>query len=156
MTTKPRRMGRPLKEPEPGKRVSLGLKVTADIKRRIDGAAREKGRTQSQEAEFRLQQSFSEEDALLGPELRNVQLTMIAAFFSAGSQAAAGKGHPEWKPSDWLKDEDCYIAAMFEVLTSLLLRAPNANPDKILLMANEIRARVVQSLANQERIKLTP
>src|SRR5437867_3040690 len=53
-----KRMGRPVKPPEPGKRISLGLKVTPEIKDKIDRAARENGRTQSQEAELRLEQSF--------------------------------------------------------------------------------------------------
>jgi hypothetical protein len=57
-----KRMGRPLKAPEPGKRMSLGLKVTPQIKEKLDRAARENGRTQSQEAEIRLEQSFNAED----------------------------------------------------------------------------------------------
>lgn len=50
--------GRPIKAPTPGTRVSLGLKVTPEIKRRLDQAARDSGRTQSQEAELRIEQSF--------------------------------------------------------------------------------------------------
>ena len=59
-----RRTGRPLKSPTPGTRMSLGLKVTAETKARLDKAARETGRTQSQEAELRLQRSFEREDLL--------------------------------------------------------------------------------------------
>jgi hypothetical protein len=55
---KSKRIGRPTKTPEPGKKVSLGLKVTADIKNKLDMAARVSGRTQSQEAELRLERSF--------------------------------------------------------------------------------------------------
>jgi hypothetical protein len=52
MTKTARRLGRPMKPPPPkGKRVSLGLKVTSEVKRHIDQAARASGRTQSQEAE---------------------------------------------------------------------------------------------------------
>jgi hypothetical protein len=40
------------------------LKVTADIKRRIDQAARDSGRTQSQEAERRIEMSYIYEQAL--------------------------------------------------------------------------------------------
>jgi hypothetical protein len=46
------RKGRPLKVATPGTRVSLGLKVTASTKARIDEAAGLSGRTQSQEAEL--------------------------------------------------------------------------------------------------------
>ena len=58
------RTGRPPKPPTPGQRMSLGLKVTAEIKARLDKVARETGRTQSQEAELRLERSFEREDLL--------------------------------------------------------------------------------------------
>jgi hypothetical protein len=64
MPQEPRRIGRPAKAPEPGSRVSLGLKVTGDIKGRLDATARANGRTQSQEAEARLERSFHEEELL--------------------------------------------------------------------------------------------
>lgn len=51
-------------DPKPGERVSLGLKVTADIKSRIDAAAKASGRTQSQEAELRIERSFWLDDAI--------------------------------------------------------------------------------------------
>jgi hypothetical protein len=51
-------------EPQSGERVSLGLKVTADIKSRIDTAAKASGRTQSQEAELRLERSFWLDDLI--------------------------------------------------------------------------------------------
>ena len=53
-----------MKAPTRGHRVSLGLKVTADIKRALDKAARASGRTQSQEAEHRIQLSYQYERAL--------------------------------------------------------------------------------------------
>lgn len=59
-----KRTGRPTKTPKPATRVSLGLKVTPDIKMQIDAAARASGRTQSQEAEMRLEQSFRDEALL--------------------------------------------------------------------------------------------
>ena len=59
-----RGVGRPIKKPKRGKRISLGLKVTADTKRRIDLAARASGRTQSQEAEHRIELSYALERAL--------------------------------------------------------------------------------------------
>jgi hypothetical protein len=59
-----KRIGRPMKAPARGKRVSLGLKVTADIKRRLDAAAQTSGRTQSQEAEYRIELSYQYQRAL--------------------------------------------------------------------------------------------
>ena len=51
-TGKPK--GRPPLPPDEGKRNFFGLRVTDDLKRRIAGAAKAKGRSMSQEAEFRL------------------------------------------------------------------------------------------------------
>ena len=45
----------------PGSRVSLGLKVTYETYLAINGAAQVSGRTQSQEAEYRLQASFDQD-----------------------------------------------------------------------------------------------
>jgi hypothetical protein len=56
-----KRIGRPTKPAAPGTRVSLGLKVTGEIKKRLEDAALASGRTQSQEAEFRLENSFRDE-----------------------------------------------------------------------------------------------
>ena len=57
----PRKLGRPKKAGQPGERVSLGLRVTADLKTRLDAAADDSGRSQSQEAELRLERSFNED-----------------------------------------------------------------------------------------------
>ncbi len=56
------RRGRPTKDPKPGQKASLGLKVTADLKKRLEMAAKQSGRTQSQEAEVRLERTFTDDD----------------------------------------------------------------------------------------------
>ena len=59
-----RKGGRPIRPGVPGARVSLGLKVTPEIKNKLDEAARLNGRTQSAEAEYRLERSFERQDLL--------------------------------------------------------------------------------------------
>ena len=59
-----RRIGRPTKSPTPGTRVSLGLKVTPNIKRLLDGAAASSGRTQSQEAEMMIERCLTYDQTL--------------------------------------------------------------------------------------------
>lgn len=56
--------GRRSREPKPGERVQLGLRVTPEMKRLLDSASRASGRSQSQEAEIRLLRSF-EQDPIL-------------------------------------------------------------------------------------------
>jgi hypothetical protein len=53
-----RRTGRKPQPANQGQRASLGLKVTPEIKNKLDAAAKANGRTQSQEAELRLESSF--------------------------------------------------------------------------------------------------
>jgi len=65
MTTQGRTKGRPRKrQPKPGERVSLGLRVTPSVKSALDRSAEQSGRSQSQEAELRLEQSFRDQDIL--------------------------------------------------------------------------------------------
>ena len=52
------RRGRPAKQPRLGKRASLELKVTAQVKRCLDRASQQSGRTQNQESELLLERSF--------------------------------------------------------------------------------------------------
>lgn len=80
--------GRPSKAPPPGEKASLGLKVTASLKARLEESANESGRTQSQEAEYRLERSFDRQNILrdvlelsYGPHLAGfVQAVGDAAF----------------------------------------------------------------------------
>ena len=89
-----KRIGRPTKAAVPGKRVSLGLKVTSDIKKRLDSAARVSGRTQSQEAEARLERSFDHQELLpqvlalaYGSQLAAMLLMLGDAMKATGESA---------------------------------------------------------------------
>jgi hypothetical protein len=60
-----RKIGAPPKrDPEPGERFQIGVRVTPELKRRLDAAAEQSGRSQSQEAELRLERSFDRTDLL--------------------------------------------------------------------------------------------
>jgi uncharacterized protein (DUF1778 family) len=50
--------------PTVGERVSLGLRVTPEMKRQLDTAAEQSGRSQSQEAELRLEHTFDRQGLL--------------------------------------------------------------------------------------------
>src|SRR4051794_34715099 len=64
MSVTKNRGGRPRREPGQGERVQLGLRVTPELKRKLDAAAEQSGRSQSQEAEYRLEGSFGREALL--------------------------------------------------------------------------------------------
>jgi hypothetical protein len=56
-----RRIGRPIEPARPGERATLTLRVTADIKSRLEAEATKNARSLSQEAELRLEMSFDRE-----------------------------------------------------------------------------------------------
>jgi hypothetical protein len=56
--------GRPTKPPTPGRKSPLGLRVTPEIKDALDNAAQRNSRTQSQEAELRIEATFRSEQQL--------------------------------------------------------------------------------------------
>jgi len=81
------RRGRPTKAPDPGGKASLGLKVTPALKTRLELEAQQSGRTQSQEAEFRLERSFDRQDLLTdalvlayGPKLAEIIQALAQAM----------------------------------------------------------------------------
>jgi hypothetical protein len=53
-----KRIGRPTKRPKSGQRVPLGLRVTPEMKTRLERAATKRGRSLSQEAELMLERSL--------------------------------------------------------------------------------------------------
>jgi hypothetical protein len=119
-----KRLGRPPKAPTPGQRVSLGLKVTPDIKQRLDKDARKSGRTQSQQAELMIERAYQFEERFGGPAMLPVIEMLIGAFLNGGQRCAAASGHPEWTPAEWLDDQICYRTAAHAVGQALGLPLP--------------------------------
>jgi hypothetical protein len=126
-----KRIGRPPKEPVPGTRHSLGLKVTADIKARLDKAARESGRTQSQEAEARLERSFDRADLLsevlsltYGRRLAGILIELGVVMQSA----AHVLGYDPKVREDWALNVEALGAAQEAARTLLRLLKPTTRP----------------------------
>ncbi len=151
---KPRRKigGPPKREPKPGERVALSLRMTPDLKRRLDYAADQGGRSQSQEAEIRLQQSFDREDLLpqvmaLACGSREVGgiATMVALTLCLGARYGypfALDGPPpdesrlaEWQKNGgtWLTHPRAFDDATMAVVTLLnAFRPDGAHPVHVL------------------------
>jgi len=136
---KQRRIGRPVKEPAPGTRVSLGLKVTPAIKKQLDAAAALTGRTQSQEAELRLENSFRDDDhaeffteAAYGTQVSAFLQLLGAALRDVTTQASAMSSGPA-QGGDWISDRAAFPsveAAIRELVDAL--RPANALPAEVL------------------------
>jgi len=141
-----KKIGRPTKRPTAGVRVSLGLKVTPQIKERLDGAARSNGRTQSQEAEVRLERSFDREDLLsqglslaYGRELAGLLLLLASALEATGrlahTLAEGNRAHAAGtrrtaipaRRGDWLDDPYAFDQAARAALRILEAARPRSD-----------------------------
>jgi hypothetical protein len=116
-TGQKKRVGRPTKEATAGMRASLGLRVTAETKRKLDAAAEKAGRSQSQEAEFRLERSFLDQDLLYdalelryGKGLAGILLTIGEAMQTTG-RLAGFWADPPALGDDWLSDPYAFAQA---------------------------------------------
>src|SRR5215471_9661741 len=116
-----------LREAVAGTRVALGLKVLGTVKNQLDQAARENGRTQSSEAEVRLENSFRDESlidaaAILAHGERGAgflrlcgEIVRVASEHATYLKALAGKD--EISPEEWMDDP-----VAFEVVERSLRR----------------------------------
>ena len=115
------RVGRPSKAPRKGVRNSLGLRVTAETKNRLEAATAASGRSQSQEAEFRLEQSFRKEDdgiAALGGSEQHALFRMMAAAAEIIENRTGKSWTSDWKTSIAVRD------AWNALTTAILPRPP--------------------------------
>jgi hypothetical protein len=98
--------------------VPLGLRVTLETKRRLDDAAVASGRSQSQEAELRLEHSFDREDLLIdilklayGEQLAGLVLLIAGAMHDAGVGEAFAKTSTPEEAWNWLEAQYPYDQA---------------------------------------------
>ncbi len=134
-----------MKTPKPATRVSLGLKVTADLKNQLDSAARASGRTQSQEAEKRLEQSFRDQALLnqvleltFGRHLGGLLLLIGRAMTDAGRHSAFLATRNLEDVENWLDNAYGYdqaVQAVHQVLEELRPEGdsspPNLQPSEV-------------------------
>ena len=110
--------GRPReRQPQEGERVHLGIRVTPEMKERIEKAAELSGRSQSQEAELRLERSFDQEDLLsevlglaFGKQLAGVLMMLGYAMLEAGRSASSVRTAERGK--NWIDDPYAYEQAV--------------------------------------------
>jgi TraY domain len=121
--------------PSVGERVPLGLRVTPEMKRRLDEAAKRSGRSQSQEAEFRLERSFDRSDLLsdvlrleFGRDLAGVLMMLGSAMIWADAfhrvDSPADKRPRANHPWRWAPDLQAYNEAVDAAVTILQALRP--------------------------------
>jgi hypothetical protein len=129
--------GRPRKrQPKPGERVSLGLRVTPHLKAALDDAAAGSGRSQSQEAELRLERSFynqtltAEVMALrYGTALAGLALTVCELMKATGQHAAFEATATLQGMERWWENPYAYDQALQSVTAMLEAFRPAGEPE---------------------------
>ena len=123
MESKPgRRRGRPPRTEGEPKRAAFHTRLRAGLKERLEESAAKAGRSLSEEIEFRLERSFSEDRSLGGP-------TAASAFRACAEIARSQSAH---RGVDWLADQELFDFVLNEwtVLWRRLLR-PEAKKGKV-------------------------
>lgn len=115
--------GRP---PLAGERIPLGLRVTKETKQKLDRAAHASGRSQSQEAELRLEQSFNSTSALFdaldlayGRRWTGLLLLLAQTAQFTGTRAVSASQFNFNGCEDWASDPYSYDQ-VFHAMTFLL------------------------------------
>ena len=115
-----KRVGRPSQGPRKGIRNLLGLRVTAETKTRLEAATAASRRSQSLEAEFRLEQSFRKEDdgiAALGGSEQHALFRMMAAAAEIIENRTGKSWTFDWETSIVVRDA-------WNALTTAILPKP--------------------------------
>jgi hypothetical protein len=128
------KIGRPTKSASPGERASLGLRVRPEIKEQLERAAEESGRSQSQEAEFRLESSFERSnlhrevlELMYGPQLGAILMMIGSVMGDVGVQAAFNANFTAGKP--WFNDAYAFDQAVRASVRILEALRPEGDPD---------------------------
>lgn len=107
------------KTSKPARRVPLSLRVTPQMKDRLDAAAAESGRSLTQEAEMRLEHSFDRQDLLsevlvtaFGRRPAGYLLMMARAFADAGTVAGRLVDPTATEVKDWTESKWAVQQAM--------------------------------------------
>ncbi len=144
MKSKQKKAGRPHLPPEKGKRQTIGLRVTSELKDRLLRKAAKTGRSLSQEAELRLERSFEEEKKryeIFGGEDRYTLMQWLAMTITL-AEGTTGK--------HWKSDRETYLIAL-HAMDSILGRAipEKHSPLKDVESPDEVAKKLGKSLADQ-------
>lgn len=108
--------------PTVGERVPLGLRVTPEFKKRLDEAAAASGRSQSQEAEKRLESTFQAEhvvydalDLAFGRRVTGILLAAVNAAQLTGTRAVSLSQGNYYGTEEWVLDPYAYDQAVKSV-----------------------------------------
>ena len=130
------RGGRPAREPGPAERVQLSFRITPELKRRLRKLGEQTGRSQSQEAEFRIEWSFDRSDLLTdvlslayGRQVAGILMLLGSVLPRAGARAllSAAGGRYADNFDRWIDDPTAFHQAKQGVMAILETIGPNGD-----------------------------
>ncbi len=131
---RPRSGGQP-RRPEPGERFPVSFRVTAEVKLKLDEAAKASGRSQSQEAETRLEQSFRNEEILLkcldfayGQDATAIAILIAHLIHVGAAQAEYAVSNETGSRPNWISDAYAFEQVSDTVRLLLASLAPEGDP----------------------------
>jgi TraY domain len=142
----------PKREPKPGERFQLGVRVTPETKRRLDAAAERSGRSQSQEAELRLERSFDRQDLLpevlvlaYGRHLAGILMMLAVAMDDLGKLQIDARGSRRradslLADSPWIGDPIAYDSALEAAVALLIALRPPSDSTILVQQGDEERS----------------
>lgn len=149
----PRRAGNQRRRsPRVGKRYPLNMRTTFEIRSKLESAAAASGRSLTQEAEYRIDESFRTDEIIGGKEMRDIASLMIGAFNAAGAAADSADGYVSGEGEyNWRRDQFCYLHAAMAVIEALLVATPRGplDPDQISLEIDVLTKRLKERLTTQ-------
>jgi TraY domain len=153
--------GRPGRKPRPanqGERVSLGLKVTPAIKNQLDAEAKRNGRTQSQEAEARLETSFRNKQVLdeaIDLGFGRISGDLLISVFGEIMNAARKVSSLLTDYKHWIDDKDTLRATVLIVksLFDALETSETVHDGRVHLSAQFMRREILRIMSDEEWLR---
>jgi len=132
--------------------MSLGLKVTPEIKNKLDTAAKANGRTQSQEAEARIEQTFRGVDYLeqamdlaYGPRLAVLLILIGRAMNEIGRHAPF--------PTNWMDQAYLFDEAVAAVVEALAAFRPDGSGLPSAILAPMVIRKLLAAIKNPDEVR---
>ena len=135
--------GRPPKSPADRKRNNVTIRMRDATRQGLEVQAAKNQRSLSEEAEYRIERSFTEEAALGGPEMRMLAMEMVATFHNRGGRLQNDG------PKEWMTRVEPYTNAMIGAIDVLMRNHPD---DK----AEYLRAAIDQYFGTYDFKKANP
>lgn len=145
-----KKRGPRFKPAKDGERISLGFRVTAELKRKLDSAADRSGRSQAQETELRLENSFAK-NPFGNEEMQKIAMLSAIAFENGARVSATAKGIAH-DPKQWMADKECYLAGIKGVVVALAGAIPGLTPQEIALHAEAVFTASIPVFRTEEEL----